>query len=514
MSSDDNPETQRALSRDPRSSNASPRDNLPPSAPILPPLRSMSARRPPAVSASNNPGVSGRTRPSNQPSSRYHGLVEPWAEANEDALDLWDHWVYDLPEEQHTQEDARRIGTGSVNHSHSPSGDGQSHLFREPEESDLRALLDFTHRTSPELFSSHTPQYESHEENRRVKRRKLDSDRLSSNFRGFQYGKYGQVQPGQLTMELVSCDGGIYSDDTTKYAAENILKNDNSVYCTEGPRCNIVLRHQGATIFTLKELVIKAPRSNFTSPVQAGMVFVSMTSDHILNRTAQYQIQYSPPRSSSRRMEREMQPLHPIVSIRHNEDGTTMTRAQVRARRLYNMGLDDEDNDVGVAQIPCEFNVSRPSFQVTIEYSDDEAEDLNARLHGRTPNRIGSLPPESDSSDDAVPDEFSFIGTDYRSRRRRNRSSTALEEAAEAAQIATQEAVRAVGGELMTPHARFYIERHKSRCTIRFDPPVSGRYILLKMWNPRRNPHANIDIQAVVAKGFAGPRFFPSIELR
>lgn len=254
--------------------------------------------------------------------------------------------------------------------------------------------------------------------------------------------------------------------------------------------------------------------------VQAGMVFVSMTSDHLLHRTAQYQIQYSPARNSSRRMEREL-PADHIVSIRHNEDGSTMTRAQVRARRLYNIGLDDEDNDGGVAQIPSEFNVSPPPFQVTTECSDDEEDSLDMELNERAPNRIGPLPFESDSSDedeeeddDQGPDDFSISGTDYRSRRRRNRSSTTLAEAEEAMQIATQEAVRAVGGELMTPNARFYIEPHKSRCTIRFDPPISGRFILLKMWNPRRGAHANIDIRAIIAKGFAGPRFFPSVELR
>ncbi|RWA12897.1 hypothetical protein EKO27_g2199 [Xylaria grammica] len=517
MSSDENSGVRRAPSRDRRSSNASPGENLPPSAPILPPLRSLSARRLSATPMSNSVGASARTRPSDRISSRYHALlVEPWATASEDVFDDMDHWEYSIPLDPET---TQRFERRTNNHWHSPLDEEHSQTFREDGVSQLRALLDYTHSTSPplpELFSSLTPQHDPPEENRRVKRRKLDSDRLSSNFRGFQYGKYGQVQPGQLTMELVSCDGGIYSDDTTKYAAENILKNDHTVYCTEGPRCNIVLRHQGATVFTLKELVIKAPRSNFTSPVQAGMVFVSMTSDHLLRRTAQYQIQYSPARSSSRRIEREAQPLHPIVSIRHNEDGSTMTRAQVRARRLYNMGLelDNEDNDVGIAQIPSEFNISPPPFQVTTECSDDEADDFNLRLNGRAPNRIGSLPFESDSSDDEGPDDFSISGTDYRSRRRRNRSSTALAEAAEAVQIATQEAVRAVGGELMTPNARFYIEPHKSKCTIRFDPPISGRFILLKMWNPRRSAHPNIDIQAIVAKGFAGPRFFPSVELR
>ena len=64
------------------------------------------------------------------------------------------------------------------------------------------------------------------------------------------------------------------------------------------------------------------------------------------------------------------------------------------------------------------------------------------------------------------------------------------------------------------PNARFYIEEHKNKCTIRFNPPVTARYILLKMWNPHHDIGGNIDIQGVVAKGFAGPRFFPAKEFR
>lgn len=104
------------------------------------------------------------------------------------------------------------------------------------------------------------------EDNRRSKRRKLDSDRIAPSFKGFRYGKYGQVEPGELTMEIVSCDGGLYSNESS-YAAENILKNDTSVYCTKSNRCNLVLRHQGATVFSLKELVIKAPAaSSYNAP--------------------------------------------------------------------------------------------------------------------------------------------------------------------------------------------------------------------------------------------------------
>lgn len=58
--------------------------------------------------------------------------------------------------------------------------------------------------------------------------------------------------------------------------------------------------------------------------------------------------------------------------------------------------------------------------------------------------------------------------------------------------------------------ARFHIKRGKYKVAIKFDPPVSGRFILLKLWANR----SNVDVQSVVAKGFGGSRFFPSVEYR
>ncbi len=134
--------------------------------------------------------------------------------------------------------------------------------------SDLRTLLG-THTNLPPLapptLSPPLQTQDLPDEGRRSKRRKLDSDKVTSNFRGFRYGRYGQVEPGQLTMEIVSCDGGLFLDGAL-HAAENILINDSSVYCTKSNRCNIVLRHQGATVFSLKELIIKAPGSEYTCP--------------------------------------------------------------------------------------------------------------------------------------------------------------------------------------------------------------------------------------------------------
>jgi len=118
---------------------------------------------------------------------------------------------------------------------------------------------------SPPLLPSPIHTYDHVEDSRRAKRRKLDSERAVAGCRRFCYGRYGQIEPGRLPMQIVSCDGGIYTEGPS-YVAENILRNDDSVYCTKGNRCNIVLRHQGTTAFSLKELVIKAPGSHYSNP--------------------------------------------------------------------------------------------------------------------------------------------------------------------------------------------------------------------------------------------------------
>jgi hypothetical protein len=255
------------------------------------------------------------------------------------------------------------------------------------------------------------------------------------------------------------------------------------------------------------------------------MVFISMTSDDLLTRTAQYQIQYSPPRP--RRPGSRSNDLPP-VSIRYNADGTgtVMTAEQRRLRNLYEIGVQDDECDRRTAQLPADFTENTPPFQVTTECSDTEDDAPPSRIRHRSLGRIASNFPglrfedsdpssEDDDGQNTPPWHESYLGIGTpRLRRRETASNITLADAAEAAQNATQEAVRAVGGELMAPHARFFIERDKSKCTVKFDPPVSGRFILLKMWSPQHTPGGNIDIQSVVAKGFAGPRFFPAVTLR
>jgi len=45
----------------------------------------------------------------------------------------------------------------------------------------------------------------------------------------------------------------------------------------------------------------------------------------------------------------------------------------------------------------------------------------------------------------------------------------------------------------------------------------SGRFLLLKFFSPQlsdRECRDNIDVQYVAARGYAGPRFFPSVEMQ
>lgn len=58
---------------------------------------------------------------------------------------------------------------------------------------------------------------------------------------------------------------------------------------------------------------------------------------------------------------------------------------------------------------------------------------------------------------------------------------------------------------------RFHMKPGKYKAAIRFQPGLSGRYILLKLWADRGS---NVDIQSVVAQGFGGCRFFPARQFK
>lgn len=88
--------------------------------------------------------------------------------------------------------------------------------------------------------------------------------------KAIKYGYYGQVAPGRLQLELISCDGGEHRDPrhpATSLGPENLLRHDKSVYCSERPYANVVLRHADeGTAFCLEKLWIVGPEGGFTAP--------------------------------------------------------------------------------------------------------------------------------------------------------------------------------------------------------------------------------------------------------
>jgi hypothetical protein len=123
-------------------------------------------------------------------------------------------------------------------------------------------------------FALHTarapsPTVEVSSDRRQTKRRKLEhSPAPKPEHDGFKYGYKGQVVPGRLRMEIVSCDGGEYyeRENPSLYKVQNVLKNDKSVYCSQSSRCNLLLKHIGEAPFALEKVVIRAPDRGFTAP--------------------------------------------------------------------------------------------------------------------------------------------------------------------------------------------------------------------------------------------------------
>ena len=108
------------------------------------------------------------------------------------------------------------------------------------------------------------------EVNRRRKRPKLDHRYSTRGSKGFHYEWEGRARQGRLAMDIQECDGGIHAEvatqDCHRYKLENLLKNDQSVYCTERNKCNIILKHSGDVCFNMTKIVIKAPERGFTAP--------------------------------------------------------------------------------------------------------------------------------------------------------------------------------------------------------------------------------------------------------
>ncbi|KAJ4984011.1 hypothetical protein SVAN01_10505 [Stagonosporopsis vannaccii] len=413
---------------------------------------------------------------------------------------------------------------------------------------------------------------------RRSKRRKLDHDSKTTNeYQSYKYGFKGQVVPGRLRMEVVSCDGGqIKRDNPMKmYNVENVLKNDKSVYCSESSKCNLLLKHTGDTPFALEKVVIRAPDRGFTSPVQEGLVFVAMSAEELLSGTSTYRLQHrihSPSASPSperRRYARNAELISlreafddPDVwqhSRRHLQDDVESRIERLRLRtRQFNQDLhvpaftenqrspeppaeSDEEIDfdcdytasAGVsAPTPPAFNVTTTSEEEEESSNDDypNVETMADRIQREGRWRPGS----NDEDEDIAPRrgtgarfrqllETAQLADDYDMRARRislgprYRNLLDNTEPIRASRLSRPSRIDAgmdevEKGTVLAPHARFFIKKNRSKITIKFQPAISGRNVLLKLWSPKDSEDGNIDIESAQFYGYSGPRFFQATE--
>ncbi|GKZ66321.1 hypothetical protein AnigIFM50267_011487 [Aspergillus niger] len=438
-------------------------------------------------------------------------------------------------------------------------GSDRPNRLRRLRDSNSSSLLDtpVPHLDSPTVMPQQVE--DEHQLDRaRTKRRKLETDDNREGLQGFRYGQYGQVVPGALRMELTSCDGGTYDPHGESSFPENILRNDASVYCTKSDRCNLVLKHHGESPFCLKKIVIKAPRLGYNSPyvsagletpsqtvtnnfkrIREGMVFVSMSCDEALARTAAFEVQWESTRPFARHLPSGMQPSQEYLNA-YRPPLQSLGRGPV-----INHSSDSESDstDEPGAVEPSVSNVPDPTseFRVTTEYGaqsdvrhdrDDHMDDDELLSLTDTDSiPMGRMDEDNiicSDSDMSLSDDDSNVSTFTRRQRELSRRIRAMRRryVAERDSQTRRRPYLAMpspglrpegtrGSEtpqLMKPHARFFIERNKSMVSIKFDPPPSGRYILVKLWSPHSGK--NIDIQSIIAYGYAGTRFFPALSFR
>lgn len=391
---------------------------------------------------------------------------------------------------------------------------------------------------------------------RRSKRRRLGSPPPTLIRKPIKYGYHGQVETGRLKLELVSCDGGEHRDPKCAgmyLGPENILRNDKSVYCSERRSVTIIIRHADDTPFCLDKLHVVGPEHGFSAPVRAGIVHVAMTMADLQKYIdLPYRTRRRRPGSSALREERES-------SIQRSPEQLSLADA-LRDPEL-NAAFDELQRST--AQ---DADASPPWFQ---DFAAAHTHDSDSETHCEVPvsptvlenNGAESvsllfdedLGPEDTSSQEVLDYRLQRLRSHRRvehwprderwsarpsgpldSERDRERYSLSRLDALMArsrvydspAAMTSHDAMNEPDDELFPDNfdeldrlsrtdkevhtKRFSIGSNKSRVALHFDPPISGRFIMLKLWSGE----SNVDVQTVLAEGWGGGRFFPAIEFR
>jgi hypothetical protein len=325
------------------------------------------------------------------------------------------------------------------------------------------------------------PGQSGRDEHGRQKRRKLDTDDNREEFKGFNYGLYGQVMPGELKMEIASCDGGNYDPDGVCSRPENVLNSNSTVYSTKEDRCNLVLCHRDQAPFCLKKIVIRAPQCGFDAPyvlrqcvglqandnsIQEGMVFVAMTSDELLARTAEYQIQYSNPRLRRRFRRSGLPPSQEYLSG---------FRPPIQnLERTVLMGPNSHT-------VPDASEDPQAHFRITTEYDENSEDntypapdDIPAEFDATTQEPTERYTSDTDETPSDEEDEMSGFQRRRTQSRRPRRGAFGRhpdQRIRREPSLVRPNPVPTNSAEVLKPHARFFIEHEKSSVTIKFDPP-------------------------------------------
>ena len=394
------------------------------------------------------------------------------------------------------------------------------------------------------FHSSESSEAEEDTRPRHAKRRKLNHHNVPAETKSYKYGHYGQVEPGRLKLDLYSCDGGVLNERGPIYYGEhNILKHDQSVYCSKTPKCNIILRHHDRTDFCLEKLYIVAPNSGFTAPVKEGSVTVGMTVEELIAMTdlSVPAVQARVPRDPAL-ANVNAERLSLLESMRDPELSRAMAARQ--AGGFSPFGLDDDQRrdytdywsgSPGIEEgTPIDAEGDWPPLQPTPRTQRN----ARSRYDGEEPQSAAILDsglmvtmlqggeaawPEDQTSPAVMADRVQRVqsayledeeyeetrGMDPRYASSYSRLRRGLRNGAQRSREETPEPATETGsGSRGVTTVKFRIKTGQSRLTIKFDPPVSGTCILLQLQGPPNGP--NMDIQSVLASGYAGPRFFPA----
>jgi len=380
---------------------------------------------------------------------------------------------------------------------------------------------------------------------RSMKRRKLDHYPAPIQLKSYKYGHYGQVEPGQLKLRVHSCDGGTHDERGSVYfGPENILRHDQSVYCSENSFCNIILEHHDRSAFCLEKLYIVTPDNGFTAAVKDGLVYVAMSHSELrpMMNSANDLPEPAAPMVESDPSERLtlLESLgDPEVASAVNQrngreiaaflDYTNSSGAQGRLIRPSEI-FEQQSRDSGWPTLePLSLSSTRPQSPTCDDQTHTTVRQPGMRVTVRSDEDIEwpEEPTSSDVLDDRQRRQRSMRGHDEEDaygfdprfhtaygRRTRygqlRRGIRPTEPRRSVADDPVEEAQEQTSVSREVTRARFHIKNGKNKVAITFDPPVSGSYILLQLQTPFAG--RNIDLQTVVACGYAGPRFFPACE--